>query len=98
DATGDTSSPAATFAAALPAWALLLGLLIPDLVLSLVAALLTRRYTPLRFAPAFFLMRTIDAALCLRSLIETYARRRTATGQWTSPVRRPRHAITSQAR
>ena len=71
--------------------ALLFGVLVPDLVLSVIAAIITRRIAPLRFAPFFPLMRFVDAAVCLRSLVETYVRPRVASGRWTSPARRPRH-------
>ncbi len=88
---GDPDGPAAMLARAVPPVILLLGVLVPDLVLSVIAAIITRRIAPLRFAPFFPLMRFVDAAVCLRSLVETYVRPRIASGRWTSPVRRPRH-------
>ena len=88
---GDPDGPAAMLARAVPPVVLLLGVVVPDLVLSVIAAIITRRIAPLRFAPFFALMRFVDAAVCLRSLVETYVRPRVASGRWTSPTRRPRH-------
>ena len=91
DLAGDLDGPAAVLSRTVSPLALLFGVLVPDLVLSVIAAIITRRIAPLRFAPFFPLMRFVDAAVCLRSLVETYVRPRVASGRWTSPVRRPRH-------
>ena len=88
---GEPDGPAAMLSRAVPPVVLLLGVVVPDLVLSVIAAIITRRIAPLRFAPFFALMRFVDAAVCLRSLVEAYVRPRVASGRWTSPTRRPRH-------
>lgn len=84
--TGDRA--AAGLSAAIPGWALLVAVLVPDLLLTLFAICVSRRVPMLRYAPWFTVMRIVDAAICLRSLVEAFDRRRVASGRWTSPVRR----------
>jgi biofilm PGA synthesis N-glycosyltransferase PgaC len=84
--TWDPSGIARDLSSALPAWVLVLGVAVPDLALSLIVAIATRNARFLLFAPAFPLLRILDAALCLR------AARRALSGSsstvWQSPERR----------
>lgn len=63
----------------------LLGLLLPDLANTLIAALLSRR-RPRVTALFFPLLRILDALLCLRSLVRAFIG--TSDGRWHSPSRR----------
>lgn len=83
---GERDSPADAIAAVVPPWALLLGILLPDLLLSVLAAVVTRRPSYLLQAPLFPLIRVLDAAVCLRALVD--AMRRASDGRWRSPTRR----------
>lgn len=90
DVSGEAGTPAALLSQRLPPLALVLALWVSDVLLSILAAALTGKFAGLRYAPAFPFMRIVDAAMCLRSLVEVYGRRRVASGIWTSPVRRAR--------
>lgn len=65
----------------------LLGILLPDLLLTVVAALSLRRPSVLLLAPAFPLLRLVDAAVCLTSMVRAWAVQ--SAGAWVSPARRP---------
>lgn len=71
----------------LPPLALLVGVVLPDLVLTVFAAVVTRRTVFLRVGLAFPLLKILDAVLCFRSLVRLFTA--TSTGRWTSPSRRP---------
>ncbi|NQX33494.1 glycosyltransferase family 2 protein [Herbiconiux sp. VKM Ac-2851] len=77
---------------ALPPLALVLGVVVPDYLLTLLAAVVSRRAAYLAYGLVFPLLRVIDALLCLVALYKAGFRR--STGQWTSPSRRP---VTSAA-
>ena len=64
----------------------LAAVLIPDLLQSIGVAVLERRPRYLLFAPAFLLLRVVDAAIGLYSLPMAWAER--STGSWVSPQRR----------
>jgi cellulose synthase/poly-beta-1,6-N-acetylglucosamine synthase-like glycosyltransferase len=85
--TGD-ASPMDALWRLTPPLAILLGIFIPDLLLTIVAVVASRRPDFLLYAPFFPLIRAIDAAICLRSLGQALVGRRTASGRWTSPARR----------
>jgi cellulose synthase/poly-beta-1,6-N-acetylglucosamine synthase-like glycosyltransferase len=85
--TGDTA-PMDTLWRVAPPLAILLGIYIPDLLLTIAAVAATRRPGFLVFAVVFPVLRAVDAAICLRSLGEAVTGRRTASGRWTSPARR----------
>ncbi|WP_207454619.1 glycosyltransferase family 2 protein [Herbiconiux sp. SYSU D00978] len=72
---------------ALPPLALLVGLVLPDYVLTVIAAVVARRPSFLLLGLAFPLTRMLDAFLCLGALEEAFTR--TSSGRWTSPTRRP---------
>lgn len=76
-----------TFVEVLPPSYLLLGVLIPDLILTILAAVTMRRPRYLLYAPIFPFMRIVDSYICLRTLVE--ARSGGSDGRWTSPTRRP---------
>lgn len=92
--TGD-QAPMDTLWDAAPPLAILLGIYIPDFLLTTAAVLAARRVDFYLYAPVFPLIRAIDAAICLRSLGQALLGRRTASGRWTSPTRRP--AATAEA-
>lgn len=83
---GDVDSTFAWLAGLLPPEVVLLGVFVPDYLLSILAAILLRRPAFLLFGLFFPLMRILDAAICLRQLPEAW--RSTSTGVWTSPNRR----------
>jgi biofilm PGA synthesis N-glycosyltransferase PgaC len=74
------------FAGAVPAWLLVLGLVIPDLAVSIVAAVVGRNGRFLLYAPVFPLLRILDAALCLSALRRALSG--SSSGVWQSPQRR----------
>ncbi|WP_222711074.1 glycosyltransferase family 2 protein [Quadrisphaera setariae] len=62
------------------------GVLLPDYVLSCAVALAERRPQYLWLGPAFWLLRVVDAAVALQALPRAFTTR--STGSWTSPTRR----------
>jgi cellulose synthase/poly-beta-1,6-N-acetylglucosamine synthase-like glycosyltransferase/uncharacterized alkaline shock family protein YloU len=64
----------------------LIAILVPDFLLSIAVALLERRPRYLLFAPAFLVLRIVDAAIGLYALPMAWAER--STGSWISPERR----------
>lgn len=65
----------------------LIGVLLPDFLLTIMAAIVLRRPAILLLGLAFPLMRIVDAALCLRVLPRAWADG--SSGVWKSPTRRP---------
>ena len=65
---------------------LLIAVLLPDLLLTIAVAVSERRPRYLLFAPAFLLLRMVDAAIALYALPRAWAER--STGSWVSPQRR----------
>ncbi|WLQ05245.1 glycosyltransferase family 2 protein [Arthrobacter oryzae] len=63
-----------------------LGVLIPDLALTVVAAIALRRPGILLMAPFFPLMRILDSVICLMVLPRAFSA--ASSGVWVSPVRR----------
>ena len=63
-----------------------LGVLVPDLLLTLFVAAAERQPRYLLYAPFFVFMRTIDAVIALYTLGRAW--REKSTGQWVSPARR----------
>ena len=66
--------------------AISLGVLAPDLLLTLVVAVVERRPKYLLYCPFFVFMRTVDAAIALYTLPRAW--REKSTGRWVSPARR----------
>jgi biofilm PGA synthesis N-glycosyltransferase PgaC len=64
----------------------LFGVLIPDYLLTILAACVLRRPRYLLLGLGFPLMRIVDAALCLRVLPKAWTAR--SSGVWVSPTRR----------
>ena len=83
----DPSGVAQGIAEVIPPLAILAGVLLPDYLLSVLAAVLARRPVYLLLGPLFPALRTLDAWLCLRAMFEAFLRTR-ADGRWTSPERR----------
>ena len=63
-----------------------LGVLLPDLLLTLVVAAVERRPRYLLYGLFFVFMRTIDAAIAVYTLSRVW--REKSTGRWVSPARR----------
>lgn len=84
---GSSDTFAAAVVGAAPPELVLLGVIVPDIALTLFAAAVSRRADMLRLGIFFPLLRIADAYLCLRALARAY--RSTATGVWKSPARRP---------
>jgi cellulose synthase/poly-beta-1,6-N-acetylglucosamine synthase-like glycosyltransferase len=74
------------FAGAVPSWILILGLVVPDLAVSIVTAIVGRNARFLLYAPAFPLLRILDAVLCLSALRRALVG--SSSGVWQSPQRR----------
>jgi cellulose synthase/poly-beta-1,6-N-acetylglucosamine synthase-like glycosyltransferase len=74
------------FATLLPAWVIVLGVLLPDFALSLVTAVLTRNARFVLYAPVFPLLRILDAILCFSALRRALGGG--SSGVWQSPQRR----------
>ncbi len=89
--TGDHGGVVALVSDLVPAPAIVLGVLVPDYLLTVFAAIITRRPKYLLLGLAFPVMRVVDAAICLRTLPEAYFARSAGSsrGAWKSPVRRP---------
>ena len=64
----------------------LIGFLLPDLLLTVFAAIALRRPSLLLLAPFFPAMRLVDAYVCLRSIPTAW--RTQSSGRWVSPARR----------
>lgn len=65
---------------------LLLGIVLPDYLLTIVAAFVMRRPSLLIIGLAFPLIRIVDAAVCLTTMVQAWTR--ATTGVWVSPTRR----------
>ncbi|WP_417373099.1 glycosyltransferase [Glutamicibacter protophormiae] len=76
-----------TLSGIVPPYLLVLGLVLPELVLTIFAACMTRRAFYLWMAPFFPLVRIVDSYLCLSTLLRSL--RKGSSGTWTSPARRP---------
>ncbi|MBG6225987.1 cellulose synthase/poly-beta-1,6-N-acetylglucosamine synthase-like glycosyltransferase [Arthrobacter sp. CAN_A2] len=72
---------------AVPLGAVLLGVLLPDFLLSIFAAILLKRPVYLLFGLLFPLVRMLDAGICLSQIPKALLPDRTS-GVWTSPRRR----------
>lgn len=70
----------------MPVGAVLLGVLVPDLVLTVYTAVVTRELRYLAYAPAFPALRVLDAVVCLGALRKALVG--SSDGVWRSPVRR----------
>lgn len=87
----DHTGVAAWFSGLVPPFAVLLGVIVPDYVLTIFAAAVTRRSRYLLVGFGFPIMRIVDAVICLRTLGKAYLGRSSGAsgGTWKSPVRRP---------
>lgn len=70
----------------LPIGLIVLGVLLPDYLVTLYVAVCTRQKRYVLMAPAFTVLRVVDAFVCLRALRR--ALRSTSDGAWSSPTRR----------
>lgn len=82
----DPSAWSAALSGLLPPQQLVLGVLLPDYLLTVLAALVLRRPRYLLLGLGFPVMRIVDATLCLRMLPRAW--RRPSSGRWVSPTRR----------
>ncbi len=83
----DPSGIAGGVAGALPPLALLAGLVLPDYLLTVLAAVVSRRAVYLAYGLFFPFFRIVDAVLCLYALGEAVFS--SSGGTWKSPSRRP---------
>ena len=65
---------------------MLIGVLIPDYILTVLTVIMLRRPRYLLLGLGFPLMRILDAVLCLRMLPKAFVGR--SSGVWVSPTRR----------
>lgn len=70
----------------LPAEDVLLGVILPDFLLTIMAAVASRRPVYLLFGLAFPLVRILDSAICLSQFPKAWLAK--STGVWKSPSRR----------
>ncbi|MCS5732929.1 glycosyltransferase family 2 protein [Herbiconiux daphne] len=82
----DPSGTAADLAALLPPLALVLAVVLPDYVLTLLAAVVAKKPVYLVYGVFFPFFRVVDALLCMVALFEAMFSR--STGSWKSPSRR----------
>lgn len=68
----------------------LMGFFLPDMALTLYAAIVSRRPSLLLLSPLFPFMRFIDSVVVVRSIWAAY-RTRNSNGSWESPARRSGH-------
>ncbi|SDZ27231.1 glycosyltransferase family 2 protein [Herbiconiux ginsengi] len=90
----DPSGFADDVAGLLPPLALVLGVVIPDYLLSVLAAVVSKRPVYLAYGVVFPFFRIVDALLCMVALFEAVFSR--STGSWKSPSRRPARTETEQ--
>lgn len=90
DITADHSGVVAWVAGIVRPENVLLGVLVPDYILTFLTALLLGRPRYLLFGLAFPLMRIVDSWICLVTLPLAWSAR--SSGVWTSPTRRIQHA------
>jgi len=83
----DASGVSAGIASTIPPLAIVAGVLVPDYLLSVLAAVLAKRPGYLVLGLVFPVLRVLDAWVCLRAMGEAFARRG-ADGRWDSPTRR----------
>ena len=76
-----------TMTAFLPLTALLIGLLVPDYVLTCVMTMIRRRPSYLFYGLFFFPIRVVDAYISLRMIPKAWTAE--SDGRWSSPVRVP---------
>jgi len=85
-AAGDHAPALMTLGGLLRPQDILLGVFIPDFLLTLMAAVSVRKPLYLLMAPFFPFMRIVDAFVCLRALPMAFSAK--SNGVWVSPVRR----------
>ncbi|HEV7948252.1 MAG TPA: glycosyltransferase family 2 protein [Glaciihabitans sp.] len=83
----DSSGTAQTVVDALPLLALVLGIVIPDYLLTIFAAIVSKNPKYLLEGLAFPVLRVLDAVLCMRALVAALLLA-PSTGDWKSPARR----------
>lgn len=83
---GDTTPTVVFLSGILRPQDLLLGVFIPDLLLTLLAVVSVRKPLYLLMAPFFPLLRIVDAFVCLRALKAAFVSK--SSGVWVSPARR----------
>ena len=83
---GDPSLFGWSIVGGLPLKYTLTGFLLPDVTLTVFAAVALRRPTLVLMAPVFPMLRFVESYVCLRSI--PAARRTESTGRWISPKRR----------
>jgi len=81
----------------LPPLLLLLGILLPDYLLTVLAAVVARQPRYLVVGLAFPLMRILDAFLCIRALVTALSANPTH-GRWVSPQRRSIETVPASQR
>jgi len=83
---GSAPTTASMVVLAIPPTVVVIGVLVPDYVMTVFAALVARAPAMLVLGLAFPLLRIVDSYLCLRSLARAY--RASTSGVWKSPERR----------
>jgi biofilm PGA synthesis N-glycosyltransferase PgaC len=83
---GGAPSVASAVVLAVPPIVVVIGVLVPDYVMTVFAAVVARAPTMLVLGLVFPLLRIIDSYLCLRALSRAY--RASTSGVWKSPERR----------
>ncbi|MDY7543464.1 MULTISPECIES: glycosyltransferase family 2 protein [unclassified Cryobacterium] len=92
----DPSGIATQLTNAVPPTLILIGVLVPDYLLTVLVVAVTRRPSYLVLGFAFPLVRVVDAAICLATLPQAFLT--PSSGRWTSPERRVTVAPELQAK
>lgn len=82
----DPSGIATQLTTVVPPTLILLGVLVPDYLLTVLVVVVTRRPSYLLLGLAFPLVRVVDAAICLSTVPQAFLT--PSSGRWTSPERR----------
>jgi cellulose synthase/poly-beta-1,6-N-acetylglucosamine synthase-like glycosyltransferase len=82
----DATGTALAIFLAVPPWIILLGVIVPDYLLTIGAAIVSRKPIYLALGIVFPLLRILDGFLCLRAFGRAF--RSTPGGRWVSPARR----------
>jgi len=84
--TDDRFGTAAAIVQTIPLWTVVLGVLLPDYLLTIFVVIVTRRARYLLLGFGFPFMRVVDAIICLGAIPQAFLGR--SNGMWKSPVRR----------
>ena len=92
----ERSELAASIAATIPPAAVVIGVIVPDYLLTILTVIITRRPHYLLLGLGFPFVRIVDAFICLWTLPQAFLGR--SSGTWKSPVRRSPSGVPAPVR